>query len=302
MLTISIIGGIICFIATNIVLDKLFGYQIRPNHLSAYYCEVKGEEKKRKRKIKTKHKKAKPIKLDAKNYIKYALPAVLLVFIFCYTFIRSTTFAFILSPLGLLYPQYIINMKIQKRKELLNIQFRDMLQSVTNSLRAGNSLQGAIERSLEDVKRLLKMQLDKPIIEELETINYELQIGKNLDEALISFRDRVNMEDVDIFVNAALITKEKGGNLTEIMANVSETISDKIEIKREIVTLTAGKRAEAKLLTFMPLGLVLFLSFVSPSYMRPMYETLLGKFMMAIGLVLLICNYVIGKKIININI
>lgn len=302
MLAISVLSGIIVYLMMENILDAILGPAIGYHHMIEYFAAIKGEEKRGKKKKLGKPEKRKELKMNTKTFLSYALPISVLIFGFCLLFFRSRAIAFFFSMSGLFYPRVVMNKKIKKRKELLNIQLREALQSISNSLKAGSSLQSAIERCLEDVKRVLKGQPEKPIVEELEIIVYELQLGKSLDEALIAFQNRADLEDVTTFVNAAIITKEKGGNLTEVMANVCEMIGDKIQIRREIMTMTAGKRAEAKLLTFAPVVLVLVLSVLSPSYMKPMYETLVGKIMMITGIVLLLINYFIGKKIIDINV
>ncbi|MHC1723783.1 MAG: type II secretion system F family protein [Aminipila sp.] len=301
MLILCLIVGVICFIVSQLALDLLFGVKFGNDYLKLYYDKIRGEEKKEKQVILKKKENKTSFKKHL-TYWVYSLPAIAVIFFCSYIFFKSVFTAAILCLLGFFYPKYKIKAKIRKRKEILNIQLREAMISISNSLKAGNSLQIALERCLEDMRRMLRNKVEKPIIEEFENIVYDIQIGKTLEEALIGFRERTRMEDVDTFVNAAIITKEKGGNLAEVMANVSDSISDKIQIKREIMTLTAGKRSEAKLLTFVPIILVMALSTISPSYMRPMYETLPGKIMMIIGVVLLAINYFLGKKIINIEI
>jgi len=301
MLIIGLLFGLAGFLLAKTALDYFYGPNPGYRYIGDIYAELRGEKRENKRMVRKKRKYS-PIKMDMKSYIKYAIPAVTGIFIFCLLFLRSIPASVAACLFGFFYPRYIIQNKIRKRKELLNIQLREALYSISNSLKAGNSLQSAVERSVEDTRRVLKTQIDKPMVEELELIVYEIQLGKTLEEALISFRNRTDMEDIDTFVNAAIITREKGGNLTEVMANVSEAISDKIQIRREIMTLTAGKRSEAKLLTFMPIAMVVLLSFSSPAYMKPMYETLLGKSLMIVGLILLAANYIIGKRIIDIKV
>lgn len=301
MLTICLITGGICFILSQLAIDLLLGVKLGDNYLNTYYAKLKGEDTKEK-KSSTRHKEKEPLQINRKTYLLYSLPAVAIMFVCCLIFFRNVGTSSAISLLGFLYPKYMAKTRLKRRRELLNIQLREAMASISNSLKAGNSLQTSLERCLEDMGRLLKNKTEKPIIDELEKVIYDIQIGKTLEEALISFRDRLKMEDIDTFVNAAIITKEKGGNLTEVMSNVSESISDKIQIKREIMTLTAGKRSEAKLLTFVPVILVLALSVLSPSYMKPMYETTLGKIMMIVGTALLAVNYFLGKRIIDIKV
>ncbi len=302
MLTISLVTVIFTYCLAKTILDICFGQVPPDDYLNKYYKTVRGEETKKTKKIVISPNKFHGDNINGKKYQQYALVAAVMTFLFCIVVLKNIIFAMILSVTALLYPPHMMKAKKKKRKDLLNVQMREAMQSISNSLKAGSSLQVAVERCLEDMKRILKTQVDKPIVDELEVMIYEMQVGKTLDEALIGFKNRVQLEDVDTFVNAALITKEKGGNLTEVMANVAESISDKIQIKREIMTLTAGKRSEAKLLTIMPLCLVVGLTFLSPTYMKPMYETNLGRTMMTVGVIFVAANYIIGKKIINIDI
>lgn len=235
-------------------------------------------------------------------YVKNAVIGVGGFFVIALIFIRSIGLACVASMGGLFYPFIKHKKDIDKRKKMMDIQLREAMYSISNSLKAGNSLQRAIENCTEDLKITLMAYKEKPILEEMELIVYEQQLGRSLDEALISFKNRVQMEDVDTFVTAAIITREKGGNLTEVMSNVSASISDKLEIKRDILILTASKRSEAKLLSFVPAVFVVALSLLAPSYMAPMYETALGKVLMLIGITLLVINYILGQKIIDIDV
>ena len=103
-------------------------------------------------------------------------------------------------------------------------------------------------------------------------------------------------------MNATLITKRRGGNLTEVLSNISKIISEKIEIKNEILVMTAGKRMEAKILSIMPIGIVTCLTLLSPEYMSPMYESLIGKTLMFIGFLFIALNYLVSRKIVKIDI
>jgi tight adherence protein B len=68
------------------------------------------------------------------------------------------------------------------------------------------------------------------------------------------------------------------------------------------MTLTAAKRMEATILSIAPAFFLIALSLLSPGYIQPMYETVLGKFLLGVGFILLIANYIIGKRIIKIDI
>lgn len=184
----------------------------------------------------------------------------------------------------------------------MNLQLREAMFTLSSSLLAGASLQRAIERSVPDLERIFHNAKDAPIIQEFRRMADDLRMGYALEETMIAFRDRVQLEDVDDFVNATLITKRRGGNLTEVLSNISKIISEKIEIKNEILVLTASKRMESKILSIMPIGIVVCLSLLSPEYMSPMYGSLIGRVLLFTGFLLIGLNYIVSRKIVKIEV
>lgn len=235
------------------------------------------------------------------SLIRHPIILPILVFAAVWFILKNLGAALLVSAGSFIYPKMREKERQKKRKDILNIQFRDALQSVSNSLKSGNSLTKSLERCLYDMQRLYKYQLDKPIIDEWEIIVSDLRIGRPVKDVLRDFQNRAMLEDVDTFVNAVIIINEKGGNLTEVLSNVAEVIGDRIEVKRDIMTLTAGKRMEAKMLTFMPIVLVGLLSLISPDYMKPMFDNFFGKLLASLGVIMLLANYFIGKQIIDIE-
>ncbi|MBN6188053.1 type II secretion system F family protein [Aneurinibacillus sp. BA2021] len=203
---------------------------------------------------------------------------------------------------ALYYPKYYISTKVKKRQETFNLQFKEALYSISNSLKSGLSFVSALERALEDMKRLYGKQKEKPIIQELEIIVYDIKMGASLEEALHRFKLRMKGEDVQDFVNASLHAKTSGGNLAEVMASVAKIIGDKITIQNEILVATASKRSEASILSVTPFVILLVLMFLSPEYMKPMYDTALGQGMLVLGVLFLVMNFIISKKIMDIKI
>lgn len=200
------------------------------------------------------------------------------------------------------YRRLLIQALRRKRKDLLNLQFKDALYAIAASLRAGASLPTAVERSYDDLQRLLRGQPHQPMVEELRYILREMQFGGSVEDALVRFRDRVDLEDVTNFVNATLLCKTRGGNLAVVIATIAQIIGDKVTVKRQVQVLTAGKRMEANLLTSVPPILVGTLAMTSPDYMAPLFTTLLGQLLALLGVVLLVAAYVIGRKVVEIEV
>lgn len=216
-------------------------------------------------------------------------------------FFRSTFMAVLLACMAPLYPYTLERTLRHRRQEALTAQFGVALQAMAASLRAGASLRTAVERAAEDLDRLLAGQTLRPMVEELRRVEADLQKGLSLEEALIRFRERVQLEDVADFVGAILLCRVRGGNVAVVMASIAEIIQDKITIRQQILTLTAGKRSEANMITFGPPAMVVAMGFLAPDYLAPLYEQFIGQVMLGLGTVLIAAAFLIGRKVLEIE-
>jgi tight adherence protein B len=292
---------VVVFLLAFLIISLVFELVTSKNHVADkkdnVYDRMRGEEH-----VKRRYRKELLNKVDKKFYLKKILPSWVGLFLISILLTRNIALAILLSLVllaGLIV--YFKLMKQIKRKEVFVRQFREALISMSNSLKAGTTLSTAIERCKTDLENTLRNQAEKPMLTELELMVSEINMGNNLAEVLLGFQERNPIEEVDNFVNAAIITERTGGNLSEVMVNVCDMIGDRIEIKREIESLTAAKRGESKILTIAPLVILPAMLFISPSYLKPMYDTLLGKGLMALAFVLIIGNYILGKKIMDIK-
>lgn len=298
---ISVLIGIIVFFICNIFEYMVLGDRGRNKQLTNYYRYIKGEvESETKKKSKSKNS-SKMIEMSRKTYIKYAIPACIFIFIIMYISSKSIILAFIISLLGIFYPTTIIKNRIKKRNDIINLQFRDALNSIVSSLKAGLSINSALIKCSDDLAMLYSSVKDKPILEEFLKIKSDLNMGMSVDDTLRSFMKKMKIEDVDDFVNSVIIVRQKGGNLVEVMTSVIKMINDKFEIRREIETLTTSKKMEAKVMSILPIFVITMLSLFSFNYVKPLYESSVGKILIVIGFASLVINYFIAKKIVDIK-
>lgn len=297
---ISILVGILTFLICNMVEYLILGDRGRDKQISDYFRYIKGDTNKKKKIISMSENKTKQI--SRRRYILYAIPVCVSIFIITYLMFRSTGLAFAVCLLGLAYPKAIINNRIKKKQATFNEQLRDALSSIVSSLKAGLSINSALIKCAEDLERLYSLLKDKPMLDEFNKIKSDLNMGMSVDDSLRNFMERMKMEDVDDFVNSVIIVRQKGGNLVEVMENVSKMITDKIQMRREIDTLTASKKLEAKIMSMVPIFIIVTLSIFSRSYMEPLYESFVGKVFIVIGFTFLILNYFIAKKIVDIEV
>lgn len=271
------------------------GVQLKKNTLIKIYNQLDEQPDYTKEKVSIK-------RVKPRQYIKIFIPIGVTVFLSSLVFFRTLGSAVFLTILSSVYPYILSKQREKKMRKLLNYQLREALHALSASLRAGSSLNNALSRTYVDLSKIFVAEKHKPIVDEFSIIAYELDLMIPVDEVLMNFKERANLEDINDFVNVTLMTRKQGGNLNEVVARITDIISDRIEVEHEINTLVAGKQYEARILTMLPVVLVVLLSYMSPDYMSPMYESMLGKTLMVIGALLLFVNYIVGKKIIEIEV
>ncbi|OOM80583.1 bacterial type II secretion system protein F domain protein [Clostridium puniceum] len=298
---ISFSAGALTFLVLSIIEYIILGDRGREKQISNYFKYIKGNtstEKKKKVQILNNNQNS---KISKKKYIIYAVPVCMCIFVIIYISSKSIVLSFIISLLGGIYPKAIISNKNKKRKEILNLQLRDALNSIVMSLRAGLSINSALIKCSEDLERLYSLAKEKPMLEEFNKIKSDLNMGMSVDESLGNYMKRMQMEDVNDFVNSVIIVRQKGGNLVEVMTNVTQMITDKLAMRREIGTLIASKKLEAKIMTLVPIFIIITLSIFSSDYMKPLYESFIGQILIVMGFIFLVINYFVSNKIVDIQ-
>jgi tight adherence protein B len=111
-----------------------------------------------------------------------------------------------------------------------------------------------------------------------------------------------NMPDVKMFCTAVLIQREAGGNLAEILDKLSNTIRERFKLKGQIMALTGQARLTGYVLGCAPLVLLGILSMFFYSYVKPLYETEMGKMLLIVAAVLQVIGFLVMKKIIEIRV
>lgn len=189
-----------------------------------------------------------------------------------------------------------------KNKKVISQQFKEALKMINNSLRAGRSIDNAIIKCGDDMAIMYSGKGNCALIESLQKIKFDLEIGVSLEEALYTFEEEWNNEDISDFCDAIIAVRTKGGNMAEIMDNVIKTITDKMEIDMEIERKLYGKKFESGILSFLPIAMFFILSVISRDYMSPLYDTAIGRVLVALSFVLIYLNFKISKKITNIEV
>jgi tight adherence protein B len=194
----------------------------------------------------------------------------------------------ILAAVGFAVPPLVIAYLQRRRQQKFNDQLTSMLQLLSNSLKTGY----AIDRALETVAA----KSQPPVSTEFERVTTEVTLGTPVEDALSSLLMRINSPDLEFIVTAILLHIRVGGNLAEVLDNISDTLRDRLQTKRDMSVLTAQSRASATIITGLPILLALGLYVFVPGYYAPMTSTWVGYAMLAFaGFMVLMGNLIIQR-------
>ena len=188
----------------------------------------------------------------------------------------------------------LIQMKICKRRKDFVNQLGDMLSMVASALRAGFSFVQAVE--------IVSKEMAAPMSVEISKLIREINVGVPMETALEDINRRVECPEFELITTAVLIQRQVGGNLAQILDNISDTINERIRMKREVLALTAQGRMSAVVLALLPMALAAFLFSVHHDYFDPLLESSMGKVAIGIALLMELLGYLVIKRIVDIDV
>ncbi|MCI6869626.1 MAG: type II secretion system F family protein [Selenomonadales bacterium] len=188
----------------------------------------------------------------------------------------------------------LIQMKIRKRRKDFVNQLGDMLSMVASALRAGFSFVQAVE--------IVSKEMAAPMSVEISKLIREINVGVPMETALEDINRRVECPEFELITTAVLIQRQVGGNLAQILDNISDTINERIRMKREVLALTAQGRMSAVVLALLPMALAAFLFSVNHDYFDPLLASPMGKVAIGIALLMELLGYLVIKRIVDIDV
>lgn len=198
-----------------------------------------------------------------------------------------------LAAVGAFLPILFIKIKKGRRIKAFEGQLGDTLIMICNGLKSGFSFQQTMENVAND--------MPPPIGIEFGRVCNEIRYGATMEEALNNMVDRVKSPDLMLVVSAVLIQRTTGGNLSEILTTISQTIKDRIQIKGEISSITAQGRMSGMIIGALPICIAAVLMVVNPDYMSTFFTTTAGKIMLAVSAVMEIIGFFAIRKVVTIE-
>ena len=185
-----------------------------------------------------------------------------------------------------------------KRDKALRKQFMNLLENLSVSLAAGNTLNDSFINAKSD---MLNQYSEKDmIIQELSEIISGMDNGHTLEEMMTAFGQRAGNEDIENFANVISNCYRMGGNFKDVIRKTRNIISDKIAIEEEIETKLASNKLQHNAMCLMPIILVGMLKLSSASFAANL-SSFLGVVVTTIAIAIFVSSYFWGRKIINIE-
>ncbi len=217
-----------------------------------------------------------------------------LAFLLVMLLLGRLLFACVAAGFAAVAPLIIISRMRSKRLALFGEQLPDALDLIRAALQAGHGFVSALQ--------VVADEFPDPIAGELREVAEEMRLGLSMREALYHLMERMNDPNLPILTVGVLITQEVGGNLAEVLNNVSYTIRERFKLIRETRVMTAQGRLSGLVLTALPFLVAVGLFFLNPSYFLPMLQTRTGLMMIGYALMSLLMGHLFIQRIVRIRI
>jgi tight adherence protein B len=220
-----------------------------------------------------------------------AIAAFLATLFFRESFVEAAL-AGVLSATAL--PYLTLRMLRGRRLKKFEAQFPDALDIIIRSLRAGHPVPIAVA--------MVGQEMKDPIGSEFGIVSDEITYGADLETAMRNLYGRIGSDDLPLFVTAVAIQSSTGGNLGEILQNLSDVIRQRFKMRRKIRALASEGRASAMILTSLPIGVFFVIQLISPEFYSAVWHEALTKELLGGALVWMCLGDFIMHKMVNFKI
>lgn len=197
------------------------------------------------------------------------------------------------AVVGALLPYVHVSRRRKQRFARFEEHFPEAIDLLGRAIRAGHAFSTGL--------RVVAEESPSPISDEFRQVYEEQKFGLPLSESLLALSDRMTLLDVRIFVTAVLIQVESGGNLAEILDNLSKIIRDRFRFRRQLRTHTAHGRMTGWVLASAPIVAGLGMFMLNPEYMRVLFVEPLGRLMLVMAAGLQLIGFVAIRRIMDVE-
>ena len=182
----------------------------------------------------------------------------------------------------------------KKRFQRFEAQLPEALDLIARSLRAGHAFSSGL--------KLVSEEMEEPVSGEFDRTLNEINFGVSVPDALMNFTGRVSVEDLRFFVISVLLQRETGGNLAEILQNLSHLIRERFKLYGKVRVLSAQAKMSAYVLVAIPFVLALIINLINPTFFEPLLENPSGRYLLGFGVLWMIVGCFAMKRMIAIRV
>lgn len=193
-----------------------------------------------------------------------------------------------------LLPWLYVSSRRSRRLARFEVQLPEALDLMLRALRSGHSFASAVQ--------MVGQEMTNPAAAEFSTVHDEVNFGVSMEQALTNLTQRVPLTDLRYFVVAVLIQRDSGGNLTEVLGNLSRLIRERLKLRSKVKVMSADGRLSAWILTLLPFALAALMNAFNPTFMAPLWTDPIGVVMLQYLLTMMVIGILVMQKIIRIRI
>jgi tight adherence protein B len=187
-----------------------------------------------------------------------------------------------------------VSVVVERRRREFDDQLPDNLQVVAAAMRAGHTFIGALALVAEDAPQPSRGELRRVLADE--------QLGIPLGDALNAVTERMKSRDFEHVALVAALQRETGGNTAEVIDTVTETIRERLDLRRLVSALTAQGRLAGWVVSSLPVALLLVISLINPHYIHPLFHRTAGIVALGIAAAMLTAGFLVIRRVVDIKV
>ena len=189
---------------------------------------------------------------------------------------------------GLLLLRFWVRWSRERRRERFVQQIPELARVLASATNAGLSISTAWV--------VAEGEMEEPAKTEIRRLNSAVRFGSSLEEAMLALNDRLPAREVRVLMSTLVVSSRSGGSLIKALRDISKTLDDRKEVRREVRTILAQARTTAWMVSALGVGFLLILNVVQPGLVDKMTQRLLGQAALVLGLGLYVVGHVIVHK------
>jgi len=234
------------------------------------------------------------IDVRAGNFIMLCIVSALVFALVGFILGGNLIFGWAGALIGFFIPYAYASHRRSKRFQKFEEKFPEAIDTLARAVRAGHAFTTALE--------MIANEVSEPVAGEFRQLFEEQKFGLPVRDALLNLTDRIPLVDVKFFVTAVMLQRETGGNLAEILDNLSYVIRERFKILRQVRVHTAQGRLTMVLLMALPPTIVVVMQLLNPGFIQPLFSDPWGHVLIVAGISMQTIGYFVIRKIIRIQV